>query len=134
MAVGMLPFDGPESGQQSLGDTMPKHRHTLERVLALLGPRGLACLFGSRISQVIGHLSLSLLVLWLCGFPEIDTRARYFKALMLIENTLYVLGTSHVNDPEAERMAPLIPYNLRLHHRSKRDEGLTELVIGAKIG
>ena len=48
MAVGVLPFDGPESGQQSLGDTMPKHRHTLKRVLALLGPRGLACLFGSR--------------------------------------------------------------------------------------
>jgi hypothetical protein len=36
----------------------------------------------------------------LCGFPEIHTRARYF-----IEDPLYVLGTSHVNDPEAERMA-----------------------------
>jgi hypothetical protein len=41
----------------------------------------------------------------LCGFPEIHTRARYFNALMLSEDPLYVLGTSHVNDPEAERMA-----------------------------
>ena len=134
MAVGMLPFNGPEIGQQSLGDTMPKHRHPLERVLALLGPRGLACLFGSRISQVIGHLSLSLLILWLCGFPEIHARARYFKALMLIEDPLHILRTIHVNDPEAERMAPLILYNLRLYHRSKRNEGLAELVIGAKVG
>jgi hypothetical protein len=53
---------------------------------------------------------------------------------MLIEDSLYVLGTTHVDDPEAERMAPLIPYNLRHHHRSKRDEGLTEFVIGAKVG
>ena len=134
MAVGMLVFDGPESEQQSLGETMPKHRHTLERLLALIVSLGLACLFGSRISQVIAHLSLSLGVLRLCGFPEIHTRARYFKALMLIEDPLYVLRTTHVNDPEAERMAPLIPNNLRLHHRSKRDEGLAELVIGAKVG
>ena len=133
MAVGMLPFDGPESGQQSLDDTMPKHRHTLERVLYLLLSRGLACLFGSRISQIVGYHPLSLGVFRLCGFPEIHTRARYFKALMLIEDPLYVLGTSHVNDPEAERMAPLIPENLGRHHCSKRDEGLTELVIGAKI-
>ena len=134
MAVGMLPFDGPESGQQSLGDTMPKYRHTLERVLALLMSRGLVPLFGSRILQIIGHHLLSLGFLRLFRFPEVHSRTRYFKALTLIENPLYVLGTSHVNDPEAERMAPLIPYNLRLHHRSKRDEGLTELVIGAKIG
>jgi hypothetical protein len=134
MAVGMLPFDGPEIEQQSLGETMPKYRHTLERVLALLMSRGLAPLFGSRILQIIGHHLLSLGGLRLCGFPEIHTRARYFKALMLIEDPLYVLRTIHVNDPEAERMAPLIPYNLRLHNRSKRDEGLTELVIGAKVG
>ena len=50
MAVGMSVFDGPESWQQSLGETMPNHRHTLERVLALLVSRGLACLFGLRIS------------------------------------------------------------------------------------
>ena len=59
-AVGMLVFNGPESGQQSLGDTMPQDRHTLERVLALLEPRGLACLFGSRISQIVGYHPLSL--------------------------------------------------------------------------
>jgi hypothetical protein len=53
---------------------------------------------------------------------------------MLIEDPLDVLGTSHVHDPDAERMAPLIPYNLRQHHRSKRDEGLPELVIGTKVG
>jgi hypothetical protein len=53
---------------------------------------------------------------------------------VLIEYPLYVLGASHVNDPEAERVAPLIPQNLRKHHHSKRDEGLTELVIGAKVG
>jgi hypothetical protein len=89
MAVGMLPFDGPESGQQSLGETMPKYRHTLERVLALLGPRGLACLFGSRISQVIGHLSLSLLVLWLCWFPEILTRPRNFYMGEYLSRRIY---------------------------------------------
>jgi len=133
-AVGMLVFDGPESGQQSFGETMPKLRHTLERLLALLVSFGLDCLFGSRVSQIIGHRSLSLGALQLCGFPEIHTRARYFKTLMLIEDPLYVLRTGHVHDPEAERMAPLIPENLGLHHRSKRDEGLAELVIGAKIG
>jgi hypothetical protein len=53
---------------------------------------------------------------------------------VLIEDPLYVLGASHVNDPEAERVTSLIPQNLRKHHRSKRDEGLTELVIGAKVG
>jgi hypothetical protein len=39
-----------------------------------------------------------------------------------------------VYDPETERMPPLIPQNLREHHRSKRGEGLTELIIGAKKG
>jgi len=132
VAVGMLPFDGPEIGQQSRGETMPKYRHTLERVLALLMFRGLVPLFGSRILQIIGHHLLSLGLL-LFRFPEIHSRTRYFKALMLIEDQLYVLGTGHVHDPKAERMAPLIPYNLRLHNRSTRDEGLTELVIGAKV-
>ena len=66
-------FDGPESGKQSLGDTMPKHGHTLERVLALLVSRGLACLFGSRISQIIGYHPLCLGVFRLCWFPEIHT-------------------------------------------------------------
>ena len=127
-------FDGPESGKQSLGDTMPKHGHTLERVLDILLSRGLACLFGSRVSQIIGYQPLSVGVFRLGGFPEIHARARYFKALMLIEDPLHVLGTGHVHDPETERMAPLIPENLGQHHCSKRDEGLTELVIGAKIG
>jgi hypothetical protein len=53
---------------------------------------------------------------------------------VLIEDPLYVLGTGHVHDPEAERMTTLIPQNLREHHRSKGGEGQTELVIGAKVG
>jgi hypothetical protein len=53
---------------------------------------------------------------------------------VLIEDALYILGTGHVHDPETERMATLIPQNLCTHHRSKRDEALTKLVIGAKIG
>jgi hypothetical protein len=53
---------------------------------------------------------------------------------VLIEDPLYVLGTGHVHDPETESMAALIPQNLREHHRAKRGEGLTELVIGAKVG
>ena len=39
-----------------------------------------------------------------------------------------------MHDPRAESMAALIPQNLREHHRSKRDESLTERVIGAKVG
>jgi hypothetical protein len=53
---------------------------------------------------------------------------------VLIEDPLYILGTGHVHDPEAERMATLIPQNLCKHHGSKRDEGLTKRVIGAKVG
>jgi hypothetical protein len=53
---------------------------------------------------------------------------------MVIEDPRYVRGTSHVNDPKAERMTPLIHYNLRQHHRPKWGEGLTELIIGAKVG
>jgi len=73
-------------------------------------------------------------MLRLSWFPEIHTRARYVKPLVLIEDPLYVFGASHVNDPEAERVAPLIPQNLRKDHCSKRDEGLTERGIGPKIG
>src|SRR5512141_1681095 len=94
----------------------------------------LARLRGSPISPAKGHSPLSLGVLRLFGYPEIHTRARYFKTLVLIENPFYVLGTGHVHDPETERMAPLIPQDLREHHRSKRGEGLTKLVISAKIG
>ena len=101
MAVEVLPFDGPESGQQSLGETMPNHRHMLERVLALPVSRGLAPLFGSPTSQIIGYHLLSLGLLRLCGFPEIHARTPYFKALIRIENPFCVLGTSPVNDPEA---------------------------------
>ena len=65
-------FDSPESsGQQSLSDTMPKHGHTLERVLDILLSRGLACLFGSRVSPIIGYHPLSVGVFRLGGFPEI---------------------------------------------------------------
>jgi hypothetical protein len=51
-----------------------------------------------------------------------------------IEDPLYIFGTRHVNDPEAERVATLIPDNLSQLHRSKRGESLPKLVIGAKIG
>src|SRR3977135_3884943 len=78
--------------------------------------------------------SFSLGVIRLSGFPEIHTRACYFKVLVHIEDPLYIFGTRHVNDAEAERIAPLIPHNLSEHHRSKRGEGLPKLVIGAKIG
>ena len=71
--VRMFVFDCPESGQQSLGGTMPKHRHPLKRMLYLLLSRGLACLFGSRISQIRGDHLLRLGVFRLCGFPEIHT-------------------------------------------------------------
>jgi hypothetical protein len=40
-------------------------------------------------------------VLRFSWFPEIHTRARYFKAFVFIEDLLYVLGASHMNDPEA---------------------------------
>jgi hypothetical protein len=82
----------------------------------------------------MGHDPLALGILRLCWFPEIHTRVRYFKSLVLIKDPLDVLGTGHVHNPEAERMATVIPQNLREHHRSKRGEGLTELVIGAKVG
>jgi hypothetical protein len=94
----------------------------------------MSSLFCLPTSQIIAYRPFPLGVFGLSRFPEIHTRARYFKTLLLIEDPLYVLGASHVNDPEAERMAPLIPQNLRKHHRSKRDEGLTERVISAKVG
>jgi hypothetical protein len=132
-AVGKLVFGGPGRGYPRLDETTPEHGHGLERRLALLMSPVFARLYSSHLAQIIGHDTLSLGVPRLCGFPEIHTRARYFKALVLIEDPLYVLGTGHVHDPEAERMAALIPQNLREHYRSKRDEGLTELVTGAKI-
>jgi hypothetical protein len=73
-------------------------------------------------------------VLWFCWFPEIHARARDFKTLVRIENPLDILGRGHVHEPETQRMATLIPQNLREHHRSKRGEGLTELVVGAEVG
>ena len=133
-AVGTLVFDGPGKGRQSLGEATPEPRQGLERILALLMSRVLALLYNSRLSQIIGHSPLGSGVSRFLWFPEIHTRARYFKALARIEDPLYVLGTGHVHDPEAERMATLIPQNLREHHRSKRGEGLTERVISAKVG
>jgi hypothetical protein len=53
---------------------------------------------------------------------------------VLIEDPLHVFGTGHVHNTEAERMTPLIPQNSREHHRSKWDEGLTERIIGTKVG
>ena len=126
-AVGMLLFGAPGRGHQRLDETTHERRQGLEHLLALLMSRVLAHLSSSHLSQIIGHHPLSLGVLPLCGFPEIHTRARYFKALVLIEDPLYVLGTGHVHDPEAERMAPLIPQNFRKHYRSKRGEGLTSV-------
>ncbi|MEP6935353.1 MAG: hypothetical protein ABI988_15685 [Nitrospirota bacterium] len=35
---------------------------------------------------------------------------------------------------DVERDTGAIHYNLRQHHRSKWGEGLTELIIGAKVG
>ena len=69
----------------------------------------LACLYSPRFQQIISHHPLGLGPPRLCRFPEIHMRARYFKALVLIEDPLYVFGTGHVHDPEAERMAPFIP-------------------------
>jgi len=53
---------------------------------------------------------------------------------VFIENPLDILGTGHVHNTKAERMAPLIPQNSREHHRSKRNKGLTEPFIGTKVG
>jgi hypothetical protein len=97
----MLLFGGPGKGHQRLDETTHERRQGSERLLALLVSRGLACLCGSRISQIIGHHPPASAVFRLCGFPEIHTRARYFKALVLIKDPLYVLGTGHVHDPEA---------------------------------
>jgi hypothetical protein len=46
-------------------------------------------------------------VLRLFGFPEIHTRARYFKALVLIEDPLYVLERAMCTIP-VPRAWPLI--------------------------
>jgi hypothetical protein len=39
-----------------------------------------------------------------------------------------------VHDTEAERVSTLVPQYMREHHRSKRHEGLAELVVGTKVG
>jgi hypothetical protein len=133
--VGPLVFGGPGRGHRRLNEeTTLGHRQGLERRLVLLLSLVLVSLCGSPISQIIGHYPPALEVLQFHRFPEIHTRVRDFKALVLIEDPLYVLGTGHVYNSEAERMAPLIPQNLCKHDRSKRGEGLTEHVIAAKIG
>lgn len=100
-AVGTLVFGGPGRGHQRLGATTHERRQGPERLLALLMSRVLARLYSSHLSQIIGHHPPASGVFRLCGFPEIHTRARYFKALVLIEDPLYVLGSGHVHDPEA---------------------------------
>ena len=54
--------------------------------------------------------------------------------LVVIEDTVDILRTRHVHNPEAERMAMFIPHHLCKHHRAKREKGLTKRVIGAKVG
>jgi hypothetical protein len=106
----------------------------VERLVALLVSPVLACLYGSRIPYIVRHDPFALAVLRLCWFPEIHTRAQYLKSLVHIEDLLDILGTGHVHNSKAERMATLIPQNMREHHRAKGGEGLTEFVIGAKVG
>ncbi len=113
-------FCSPGRGHQRLDETTHERCQGLERILALLMFRVLASLYSSHLSKFIGCHPLRLEAFRLCGFPEIHSRARYFKALVFIKDPLYVFRTGHVHDPEAERMAPLIPQNLRKHHRSKR--------------
>jgi len=127
-------FDSLGRGLLIADATKPAHRYGVERLLVLLLVRVLTRLSGWRVSQRKGHDSLAWGVLWLCGFPEIHTRARYVEALVVIEDPVYILGTGHVHDPEAERMAMFIPQYLRKHHCSEREKGLTKRVIGAKVG
>jgi hypothetical protein len=131
---GALVFDLLGRAPPIPDETEPARRQGVERLLVLLGFRILARLSGWRFSHRKSHYPLGWGAIRLCGFPEIHTRSRYFKALVLIEDPLNILGTGHVHDPEAERMAALIPQNLCMHHSSKRDEGLTKRVIGAKVG
>lgn len=126
---------GPGRGHRRLDEETTLGRcQGLERRPALLLSLVLVALCGFSLSQIISQYPPALEIFQLCRFPEIHTRARYFKALVLIEDPLYVLGAGHVYDPEAERMPPLVPQNSREHHRSKRDKGMTEPVIGAKVG
>jgi hypothetical protein len=133
-AAGRLPFGVSGRRYQRLDETTQEYLKRPDRLRALLISRVLTCLYSARFSWVTVHYPLSLGVIRFSGFPEIHTRAWYFKELVYIEDPLDIFGRRHVNDPEAERMAPLIPHNLGEHYRSKRGEGLTELVIGAKIG
>ncbi|HSC56156.1 MAG TPA: hypothetical protein VLC51_03075 [Nitrospira sp.] len=114
-----------------MDETTHEQRLGLQRVLALLVSHVLIRPSTSPISQALGHDPLASGVR-LRRFPKIHTVTRYLKALVRIEDPFYVLGTRHMHDPESERMAIFISQNLREHHRSKRDESLTKLVIGAK--
>jgi hypothetical protein len=130
----MLVFENLGREYQRLDETMPGHCQALERFPALLEPRVLACLSASCIPQVIGRFPLALMHFRLCRLPEVHPRARYFKVLVRIEDPLCVLGTGHVHDPEAESMPALIPQYLRQYDCPKWEKGLTEFVVGAKVG
>jgi hypothetical protein len=132
--VRTLVFDGFGRGPLIADATKPAHHYRVERLLVLLLVRVLTRLSGWRVSQRKGHDSLAWGILWLCGFPEIHTRACYVEALVVIEDPVYILGTGHVYDPEAEGVAMFIPQYLCKQHRSERDKGLTKRVIGAKVG
>jgi hypothetical protein len=80
------------------------------------------------------HSPVALEVLRLFSFPEIHAQTGYFKEVLRIENPFDVSGTGHMHNTETEGMATLIPQYMRERHCSKRNEGLTEFVIGAKIG
>jgi hypothetical protein len=94
-------LDGPGRGLLIPDETKPPQRQGLECLLALFLSLILTCLCGALTSQIIGHYSLARGVLRLCWFPQIYTRARYLKAVLLIENPFYIFGAGHVHDPEA---------------------------------
>jgi hypothetical protein len=127
-------FDDLGRGPLIADATKPTHRHGIERFLVLSSSRVLPRLSGWRVSQRKGHDSLAWGVLWLCGFPEIHTRARYVEALVVIEDPVDILGTGHVYDPESVRVTMLISQYLCKHNCSVREKGLTKRVLGAKVG
>jgi hypothetical protein len=73
-------------------------------------------------------------VLRLCSFPEIHAQTGYFKQVLHIEDPFDVFGTGHVHNTETKGVATLIPQYMRERHCPKRNEGLTEFGISAKIG
>ncbi len=105
----------------------------MDRLRARLLSSVLARLCGSGIPHLTGHPPLTLGLRRIYRLPEIHPRTRYFKALVRIEDSLDGLGTAHVHNPQTGRMTTLIPQNLRERYRSKRGEGLTERVTGAKV-